>query len=68
LGNAIRRTHYLTASSITGARINNLKHEFSVVEGLREDVLEVLLNLKEIVFKTLFLQKTENFHPKLKGF
>ena len=70
LGNAIRRTLLsdLTASSITGARINNLKHEFSVVEGLREDVLEVLLNLKEIVFKHSFSAKTEPFHPKLKGF
>ena len=70
LGNAIRRTLLsdLTGSAITGIRINNLKHEFSVVEGLREDVLEVMLNLKEIVFKAAFSAKRENFHPKLKAF
>jgi DNA-directed RNA polymerase subunit alpha len=56
LGNALRRTLLsdLTGFSITGARINNLKHEFAVVEGLREDILEVLLNLKEIVFKSSY--------------
>jgi DNA-directed RNA polymerase subunit alpha len=70
LGNAIRRTLLsdLTSYSITGVRINNLKHEFSIIEGLREDVLEVLFNLKEIIFK-----KSSSFQPekelfKVKGF
>jgi DNA-directed RNA polymerase subunit alpha len=54
LGNALRRTLIsdLSGFAITGARVNNLKHEFSVIEGLREDILEVLLNLKEVVFKS----------------
>ena len=70
LGNAIRRTLLsdLTGSAVTGARINNLKHEFSVVEGVREDVLEVLLNLKEIIFQHSFSATNGNFHPKLKAF
>ena len=75
LGNALRRTLLsdLTGFSITGVRINNLKHEFSVVEGLREDVLEVLLNLKEVVFKTVFVSKAQLLKEqkstqKLKGF
>lgn len=69
LGNALRRTLLsdLTGFSITGVRINNLKHEFSTIEGLREDVLEVLLNLKEIIFKNLFLSKNKN-NLELKGF
>ena len=56
IGNALRRTLLsdLTGYSITGVRINNLKHEFSVVKGLREDILEVLLNLKEVIFKRFF--------------
>ena len=41
--------------------INDLKHEFAVVEGLREDILEILLNLKEIIFKSSF---TVNQNPK----
>lgn len=54
LGNALRRTLLsdLSGFAITGVRINNLKHEFSIVEGLREDILEILLNLKEIIFKS----------------
>ena len=70
LGNALRRTLLsdLTAFSITGVRINDLKHEFSIIEGLREDVLEVLLNLKEVIFKHSFSSKTENTPLKVKGF
>lgn len=70
LGNAIRRTLLsdLTSYSITGVRINNLKHEFSVVEGLREDVLEVLLNLKEVIFKNSFSSKKEKTPLKFKAF
>ena len=50
LGNTLRRTLLsdLNGYAISGVRINNLKHEFSVIEGLREDVLEVILNLKEM--------------------
>ena len=41
LGNALRRTLLsdLSGFAITGLRINNLKHEFSSIEGEREDVL-----------------------------
>lgn len=67
LGNALRRTLLsdLTGFSITGVRINDLKHEFSIVEGLREDILEVLLNLKEVIFNTSFSVK-EEISEKLK--
>lgn len=70
LGNALRRTLLsdLTGFAITGARINNLKHEFAVVEGLREDILEVLLNLKEIVFKSSYFSVSQKKETKLKSF
>jgi len=70
LGNALRRTLLsdLSGFAITGVRINNLKHEFAIVEGLREDILEVLLNLKEIVFKGSFFFKEKMNNLKLKGF
>ncbi len=59
LGNSLRRTLLadLTGFAITGVRINNLKHEFSIIEGIREDVLEILLNLKEIIFKPSLILK-----------
>jgi DNA-directed RNA polymerase subunit alpha len=62
LGNSLRRTLLsdITGFAITGVRINNLKHEFSLIEGIREDVLEILLNLKEIVFKPSLILKEKN--------
>ena len=70
LGNSLRRTLLsdLTSFSIVSARINNLKHEFATVEGLREDVLEILLNLKEIVFKNSFTISDDLELSQLKGF
>jgi DNA-directed RNA polymerase subunit alpha len=57
LGNSLRRSLLsdLTTYGLTGVRINNLTHEFAIIEGSREDVLEILLNLKEIKFKTSYL-------------
>ena len=65
LGNTLRRTLLsdLSGYAISGVRINNLKHEFAMIEGLREDVLEIILNLKEIVFKANFLKSTEKNEP-----
>jgi DNA-directed RNA polymerase subunit alpha len=70
LGNALRRTLLsdLIGFSIVGVRINNVKHEFSTIEGLREDILEVLLNLKEIVFKNYSPSQHDLKNCKWKGF
>ena len=53
IGNALRRVLLsdLTGLSIVGLHINNVSHEFSIIPGLKEDVIEVLLNLKQIIFK-----------------
>ena len=70
IGNALRRTLLsdITGLAITGIRINNLKHEFALISGLREDVLEVILNLKEIVFKESFIHKNKLKCSKIRGF
>nr|BBC77459.1 RNA polymerase alpha subunit [Nitzschia sp. PL3-2] len=53
LGNYFRRTllNDLKGIAITGIRISNIQHEFSIIPGVREDVLELLLNLKGIILK-----------------
>jgi DNA-directed RNA polymerase subunit alpha len=63
LGNSLRRTLLadLNGFAITGARINNLKHEFAMIEGIRDDVLEILLNLKEIVLKPSLILKEKMY-------
>ena len=64
LGNSLRRTLLsdLSGFAITGVRINNIKHEFAIIEGIREDILEIILNLKEIIFKPSL-----NLRKKLEG-
>ena len=53
LGNALRRTllSNILGVAIIGVRISNIDHEFSTILGVKEDVIEVLLNLKQLVFK-----------------
>jgi DNA-directed RNA polymerase subunit alpha len=53
LGNLFRRVLLtnLPGTSIVGARIAGISHEFSTIPGVREDVLEILLNLKDLIFK-----------------
>lgn len=64
LGNALRRTllSELTGTGIAGVRINDLKHEFALVPYLREDLVEVLANLKEIIFKESILIHEKSKH------
>nr|ASO75983.1 RNA polymerase alpha subunit [Storeatula sp. CCMP1868] len=54
LGNALRRTLLsdLEGAAIVAVRIAGVSHEFSTIPGIREDVLEILLNLKEVVLKS----------------
>lgn len=54
VGNSLRRTILsdLTGAAIVAVRIAGINHEFSTITGVREDILEILLNLKEIVLKS----------------
>jgi len=71
LGNALRRTLLsdLTGYAISAFRINGLQHEFSVVPSLREDIMEIVLNLKQLIFKpsSSFISGNTNADKKLKG-
>lgn len=53
LGNALRRVllSSLQGAAVTNIKINNVMHEFSAIDGVREDVSEVILNIKSIAFK-----------------
>ncbi len=52
LGNSMRRVllSSLAGSAITAVKIDGVSHEFSTVAGVREDVIEILLNLKQVRF------------------
>lgn len=50
LGNALRRVllSSLPGSAVTEVTIDNILHEYSTIEGVQEDVLEILLNIKKL--------------------
>lgn len=54
VGNSLRRTILadLKGAAIVAVRIAGINHEFSTITGVREDVLEILLNLKEVILKS----------------
>ncbi len=54
VGNALRRVllSNLEGAAVTAVRIAGVNHEFATIPGVREDVLEILLNMKEVVLKT----------------
>ena len=68
LGNALRR---VLLTSIPGAAITNVKmdgvlHEFSTIKGIKEDVADIIMNLKGVRFK-LFENRPDKVHIQLSG-
>ena len=66
LGNSLRRTllSSIPGAAVTSIRIDGVLHEFTTVPGVKEDVTEMILNLKELVVSsesdepvTLYLRK-----------
>ena len=67
LGNSLRRVllSSLQGSAVYGFKIDGVLHEFSSISGIREDVIDISLNVKKIIFgadfngsKTLTLEKS----------
>ena len=54
LGNSLRRTllSSIPGSAVTQVKIDNVLHEFSTIEGVKEDVTDVVLNLKQLVISS----------------
>jgi len=55
IGNALRRIllSSLEGYAVTGIKIPGVLHEFSTIEGVKEDVAEIILNLKQVRFKKI---------------
>jgi DNA-directed RNA polymerase subunit alpha len=54
LGNSLRRIllSALPGAAPVGVMIEGVKHEFSTIKGVREDVVDIILNLKSLAVKT----------------
>lgn len=64
LGNALRRVLYssLDGAAVTSLRIVDVLHEFSDIPGVREDVIQVMLQIKQL---RLVLHDVESAHLRL---
>lgn len=68
LGNSLRRVllSSLPGASATAIRFEGIMHEFSTINDVKEDVNEIILNVKEIVFK-MYGSKSEILRLKASG-
>lgn len=68
LGNSLRRVLLsgLPGAAITSVRIDGVKHQFSTLEGLKEDIAELILNLKKIRLK-IFEGETHTLRLSVRG-
>ena len=63
LGNSLRRVllSSLPGAAATSVRIDGVLHEFSTVEGVKEDVTEIILNIKELCL-SMFTDESRILH------
>ncbi len=68
LGNALRRVllSSLPGAAVTAVKIKGAQHEFSALPGVKEDILEIILNLKSLRLK-LFSDEPVRLHLSAKG-
>ena len=53
IGNAVRRTllSSIQGASVTAVKVDKVLHEFSTMKGVKEDVTDIVLNLKQLIVK-----------------
>jgi DNA-directed RNA polymerase subunit alpha len=61
VGNSMRRVLLtsLTGSAITSVKISGVKHQFSTLTGMKEDIVEFVLNLKKVRFSGITEKATK---------
>lgn len=68
LGNSLRRVllSSLPGAAVIGVKIKGVSHEFMALEGVKEDILEILLNLKQLRLK-MHTEEEVRLTLKVKG-
>jgi DNA-directed RNA polymerase subunit alpha len=69
IGNSLRRTllSSLEGYAITHIKIPGISHEFTTIKGVKEDVTEVVLNLKQLRFKKIGEEDEEKIYLSIDG-
>lgn len=68
IGNALRRVllSSIEGSAVTAVKIQGAYHEFSKIDGIKEDVIDIILNMKKLRFK-LYSDGVKTATIKVKG-
>jgi DNA-directed RNA polymerase subunit alpha len=68
IGNSLRRVllSSIAGAAVTSVKIEGVLHEFSTITGVKEDVTDIILNIKNLRLK-LYSDKTKTIHIKKKG-
>lgn len=68
LGNALRRVllSSLEGSAVSAVKIKGVSHEFSTIEGVKEDIVQIILNLKKVRFRN-YSEEPVKITLKFKG-
>ena len=69
LGNALRRVLLVSmpGAAVTSVKISGVKHKFSTVPGLKENVVDLLLNIKGLNFRLLDSKESATIKLSVKG-
>src|SRR5579864_8040394 len=69
IGNALRRVLYtsIQGAAVTSVRITGVKHKFSTLPGLKENIVDLLLNIKELNLKLADSKDSATVKLSVKG-
>lgn len=69
IGNALRRVLYssIEGAAVTSVRISGVKHKFSTLPGLKENIVDLLLNVKELNLRLADSKDTATVKLSVKG-
>lgn len=69
MGNALRRVLYtsIPGAAVTSVKISGVKHKFSTIPGLKENVVDLLLNIKELNLRLLDSKQSATVKLSVKG-
>src|SRR5260221_555355 len=69
MGNALRRVLYISipGAAVTAVRITGVKHKFSTLPGLKENIIDLLLNIKELNFRLPENKSSSTVKLSIKG-
>ena len=67
LGNALRRVllSSIPGYAITEVKIDSVVHEYSTIDGVQEDVVDILLNLKKVALEFITIQALPSLLKKM---